>query len=70
MKLNNLIEELRFDKRIIEWGVRYNIITYQDYQKHLQSLSDLSDEKESMVDIKQVEQVGKQDGSEKTEQPN
>lgn len=51
MKLNNLIKDFRFDKRIVNWGVRYKTITYQEYEKYLESLEDLSDEKENIIDI-------------------
>ena len=51
MKLNNLIKDFRFDKRIVKWGVRYKTITYQEYEDYLKSLDDLSDEKESIIDI-------------------
>ena len=61
MKLNSLIKDLRFDKRITEWSIRYNVTTYEDYHKYLQSLPDLSDKKESIMD-KQIEQ---EKGSEK-----
>ena len=56
MKLNILIKDLRFDKRIMEWGIRYNLITYQEHQQYLNSLPDLSDKKESIIDLKQIEQ--------------
>ena len=49
MQLNSLIKELRFDKRITEWGIRYNVMTYEDYHKYLQSLPDLSDQKENIT---------------------
>lgn len=49
MQLNSLIKELRFDKRIAEWGIRYNVMTYEDYHKYLQSLPDLSDQKENIT---------------------
>lgn len=51
MKLNNLIKDFRFDKRIVNWGIRYNTITSEEYEKHLKSLEDLSDEKENIIDI-------------------
>lgn len=60
MKLNKLIKDLRFDKRIIEWGIRYNLITHEDYNKYQKSLEDLSDEKENMVDPQYMEQRGDQ----------
>ncbi len=50
MKLNDLIKDLRFDKRITEWSIRYKVMTYEDYHKYLQSLPDLSDKKESVID--------------------
>lgn len=56
MKLNDIIQDLRFDKRIIEWGVRYKIISREEYQKHLQSLTDLSDQKEDLITLDQMEQ--------------
>ena len=56
MKLNILIKDLRFDKRIMEWGIRYNLITYQEHQQYLNALPDLSDKKESIIDLKQIEQ--------------
>ncbi len=56
MKLNNLIKNLRFDKRMIEWGTRYSIITYEEYQEHLRSLPDLLEKKENMVSDKEVEE--------------
>ena len=49
MQLNSLIKELRFDKRITEWSIRYNVMTYEDYHKYLQSLPDLSDQKENIT---------------------
>ena len=51
MRLNTLIKDLCFDKRIVEWGVRYNVITYKDYRNYLKSLPDLSDKKKSIIDI-------------------
>ena len=56
MKLNNIIQDLRFDKRIVEWGIRYKITSREEYQKHLQSLSDLSDQKEDLITSDQMEQ--------------
>ncbi len=56
MKLNNIIQDLRFDKRIVEWGVRYKVISREEYQKHLQSLTDLSDQKEDLITLDQMEQ--------------
>lgn len=50
MRLNTLIKDLCFDKRIVEWGVRYNVITYKDYRNYLKSLPDLSDKKKSIMD--------------------
>ena len=49
MKLNELARELRFDKRIIEWGAHYGAITYSEYRKYLESLPDLSDDKEDIT---------------------
>ena len=51
MKLNNLIKDLRFDKRIINWGIRYKTITYQEYEDYLKSLEDLSNQTENIIDI-------------------
>ena len=49
MKLNDIIQDLRFDKRIIEWGIRYKVIKREEHQKYLQSLPDLSYQKEDLV---------------------
>ena len=56
MKLNNIIQDLRFDKRIVEWSIRYKITSREEYQKHLQSLPDLSDQKEDLIVPDQMEQ--------------
>ena len=57
MKLNSLIKDLRFDKRIMEWGIRYNLITHQEYQKYLNALPDVSDDKEPIIDFSQIEKA-------------
>ena len=54
MKLNSIIRDLRFDKRIMEWNIRYNLITHQEYQEYLRSLPDLSDKKENIISLDQV----------------
>ena len=41
MKLNKIIQEQRFDKRIVQWGLRHNVISPKEYQAHLKSLPDL-----------------------------
>ena len=53
MKLNSLIKDFRFDKRMIDWGVRYKAITYQEYEDYLKSLEDLSNKKDSLTDTSQ-----------------
>ena len=53
MKLNKLIKERRFDKRIVDWGLRYKMINAEEYQKHLKSLPDLSDQKEDMQGLQE-----------------
>ena len=49
MKLNSLIKESRFDNRIVEWGIRHKMITYEEYKKYLKSLSDLSNQGKSVI---------------------
>ena len=46
MKLNKIIQERRFDKRIAQWGLRHNMITPQEYQAHIKALPDLTNQKE------------------------
>ncbi len=53
MKLNKLIKERRFDKRVTEWGLRHKMISAREYQQHLKSLPDLSHQKESMQGLKE-----------------
>ena len=48
MKLNKLIKERRFDKRVVEWGLRHKMISRKEYQQHLKSLPDLSHQKENL----------------------
>ena len=48
MKLNKIIKEQRFDNRIIEWGLRDNLISAKEYAEYLKSLPDLSDQTENM----------------------
>ena len=55
MKLNSIIQDLRFDKRIMEWNIRYNLITHQEYQKYLDNLPDVSNEKEAIIESHQLE---------------
>ena len=49
MKLNDLIGEFQFDKRITEWGMRHNNISQKEYEEYLKSLPDLSAEKDSIT---------------------
>ncbi|MDE0118913.1 MAG: hypothetical protein OXM55_02755 [Bdellovibrionales bacterium] len=57
MKLKSIIRDLQFDKRIMEWNIRYNLITHQEYQKYLNALPDVSDDKEPIIDINQLEKT-------------
>ncbi len=44
MDLESILEELKYDKRLIEWNLRRGIITHEDVKKHLSSLQDISSE--------------------------
>ena len=46
MKLNNIIKDFKFDKRMIDWGLRYKSITHKEYEQHIKSLPDTSADKE------------------------
>ncbi len=47
MKLNNLIKDLRRDKRMKEWNARHS--TGKEYKEDLRSLPDLSNQAENMI---------------------
>ena len=49
MKLNNIIKNFKFDKRLVEWNLSNEIISINEYKQYLQSLSDLSTEKEELL---------------------
>ena len=49
MKLNNLIKDFRFDKRLVEWNLINGVVNKEEYEQYLQSLSDLSDSKEEVL---------------------
>ena len=51
MKLNSLIQELKFDKRTTEWCIRYKITSYKEHQKHLSGLPDLADQADMMTGL-------------------
>ena len=51
MKLNNIIKNFKFDKRLIEWNLNNEIISVDEYEKYLQSLLDLSDKKEEISSL-------------------
>jgi len=49
MKLNNIIKDFRFDKRLVEWNRINRVIDAKEYEEYLKSLPDLSDHKEDML---------------------
>ena len=57
--LNDIIQDLHFDKRIVEWGIRYKLIKREEHQKYMESLPDLSDKKEDLI----LEEMRQSEGS-------
>ena len=55
MKLTDLIKDLRFDKRLTEWGIRYTPLKEEDFQNYLKSLPDLTDQQENILASKEEE---------------
>lgn len=46
MKLNDIINEFKLDKRMVNWSLDQKLLTYKEYDRHLKSLPDLSSEAE------------------------
>jgi len=42
--LDEYLDKLYFDKRMIHWGLSQGVISQQDVQKHLSELEDVSNE--------------------------
>ena len=40
--LPEMLEKLKYDKRMINWNLRQKLLTHKEYQKHMDSLEDLS----------------------------
>ncbi len=48
MKLNKIIHQFRFDKRLVEWNLSNKTISAEEYKNHLKSLADDSDSRQDM----------------------
>ena len=55
MKLNDIVNEFRLDKRMINWSLDYKLLTHKEYEQHLKSLPDLSSETEESCALDQEE---------------
>jgi hypothetical protein len=52
MSLNKAVENLKFDKRILEINLRLGRLTQDEYNQHLKSLADLEADS-SKVDLEE-----------------
>ncbi len=43
MSLDKAMKNLKFDKRLVDWGLRHGQLTQEELKKHLESLPDLKD---------------------------
>lgn len=57
--LDQYLEKLYFDKRMVQWGVSQGVISRQDVQKHLNGLEDLSDQAEVIQPLSKEEKTQK-----------
>ena len=46
MKLNEIMNEFKLDKRMVNWSLDSKLLTHKEYEQHLKSLPDLSSEAE------------------------
>ncbi len=44
MKLNDFIDNLKFDSRVVDWNVKNNVVNEKDVKTHLEKLPDLTDQ--------------------------
>lgn len=48
MKLNDIMNEFKLDKRMVNWSLDSKLLTHKEYEQHLKSLPDLSSEAEEL----------------------
>lgn len=48
MKLNDMVQIMKFDARLVERNMKNQVISEQDLRSYLDSLPDLSDKKEQL----------------------
>ena len=41
--LGESLKKLKFDNRMVKWNTRQNLLTEDEYKKHLENLKDVSD---------------------------
>jgi hypothetical protein len=58
MSLKKEIENLKFDKRMIDWNISRNLLTQEELNKHLGELPDSS---HNLSSIELSEEVAEQD---------
>ena len=58
MSLKKEIENLKFDKRMIDWNISRNLLTQDELKKHL---SELPDSSHNLASIELNEEVAEQD---------
>jgi hypothetical protein len=58
MSLKKEIENLKFDKRMIDWNISRNLLTQEELKKHLGELPDSS---HNLSSIELSEEVAEQD---------
>ena len=49
MKLNQIIRQFRFDKRLVEWNLNNKVVSQKEYKEYLKSLADDSKAWQDMV---------------------
>ena len=42
MKFSDLLEQFRFDKRLVDWNIKHGVINNTDLEKHLSTVTDSS----------------------------
>ena len=55
MSLDKDLENLSFDKRMIEWNLTQKLITKEEWQKHLESLEDVSRQSQPLFEKQEEE---------------
>ena len=66
MSLKKEIEGMKYDKRLLEWNIRNQVITKKDLEDHLSRLEDKSNASESLSFESNEDEANRKDEEKKT----